>query len=79
MSASETLIDYAVRLGNGAVFKRFEFRAERAGVAETLVKACIEQLTMGNAKLDPALPCPRLIRRWRLWVPERWKQEAADD
>lgn len=78
-AAPETVIDYASRLGNGAVFKRLGFLAERAGGAESLVYACLQHLTMGNAKLDPAMPCPRLIRRWRLWVPERWKQEAADD
>jgi len=78
-TAPETLIDYAGRLGNGAVFKRLGFLAERAGVAERLVKACAENLTKGNAKLDPALPCPRLINRWRLWIPDAWKLEAAND
>lgn len=78
-ASSETLVDYAVRLGNGAVFKRLGFLAERAGAPNALITACAERLTMGNAKLDPAVPCPRLIRRWRLWVPGSWKQEVADD
>ena len=78
-ASPETLVDYAVRIGNGAVFKRLGFLAERAGASNALIAACAERLTMGNAKLDPALPCPRLVRRWRLWVPESWKQEAADD
>lgn len=78
-ASPETLVDYAAQLGNGAVFKRLGFLAERAGAPNALIAACAERLTMGNAKLDPALPCPRLIRRWRLWVPESWKQEAADD
>lgn len=78
-ASPETLIDYAARIGNGAVFKRLGFVAERAGAPNALVAACIERLTMGNAKLDPALPCPRLLRRWRLWIPESWKQEAGDD
>ena len=78
-ASPETLVDYATRIGNGAVFKRLGFLAERAGAPNALIAACAERLTMGNAKLDPALPCPRLIRRWRLWVPESWKQEAADD
>ena len=30
-----------------------------------------KRLTAGNAKLDPALACPRLVTEWRLWVPER--------
>lgn len=78
-ASPETLVDYAARIGNGAVFKRLGFLAERAGAPNALIAACAGRLTMGNAKLDPALPCPRLIRRWRLWVPESWKQGAADD
>lgn len=78
-ASPQTLIDYADRIGNGAVFKRLGFLAERVGAPDTLIAACAGRLTMGNAKLDPALPCPRLIRRWRLWIPESWKQEVADD
>lgn len=72
-ASAETLVDYAARIGNGAVFKRLGFLAERAGAPNALIAACAGRLTMGNAKLDPALSCPRLIRRWRLWVPESWK------
>jgi predicted transcriptional regulator of viral defense system len=75
----ETLVDYADRIGNGAVFKRLGFLAERAGAPQALIAACAERLTMGNAKLDLGLPCPRLIRRWRLWIPESWKHEAPHD
>jgi predicted transcriptional regulator of viral defense system len=72
----ETLIAYADRLGNGAVFKRLGFLAERSDAPTELVAACATRLTQGNAKLDPALPSPRLLRRWRLWVPDRWKGET---
>jgi len=75
----ETLVTYADRVGNGAVFKRLGFLAERAGGPEKLIAACAERLTQGNIKLDPALPSPRLVRRWRLWVPDRWKAAPADD
>lgn len=70
---AERLIDYADRLGNGAVFKRLGFLTERIQGPSDLVEACVQRLTKGNAKLDPALPSPRLIRRWRLWVPSAWK------
>lgn len=73
----QRLIDYADRLGNGAVFKRLGFLAERVGAPAALAEACLERLTKGNAKLDPALPSPRLVRRWRLWMPARWKDRAA--
>lgn len=66
------LIDYADRLGNGAVFKRLGFLAERTPSGVAIAELCQPKLTAGNAKLDPAQECPRLIRRWRLLVPETW-------
>jgi len=65
------LIDYAKRLGNGAVFKRLGFLAEKHGIS-LLVKPCLENITTGNAKLDPALSSHRLIKKWNLWIPDKW-------
>ncbi|HVR10152.1 MAG TPA: type IV toxin-antitoxin system AbiEi family antitoxin domain-containing protein [Thermoanaerobaculia bacterium] len=73
------LVGYADRLGNGAVFKRLGFLAERLGGPQTLVAACAERLKTGNVKLDPALPATRLVTRWRLWVPRHWRAAARDD
>jgi predicted transcriptional regulator of viral defense system len=75
MAPSKELIGLADRLGNGAVFKRMGFLLERRGGASELVEACHARLTTGNAKLDPALSCPRLVSRWRLWVPASWARE----
>jgi hypothetical protein len=25
-----------------------------------------------NAKLDPKLPCTKLVKAWRLWIPPTW-------
>jgi predicted transcriptional regulator of viral defense system len=66
------LIKYADRLGNGAVFKRLGFLAERHPRGDVLIDAAKLRLTKGYAKLDPALDCSRLITRWRLRVPETW-------
>jgi len=66
------LIEYADRLGNGAIFKRLGFLAERHSLGESLSKQCKLRLTKGHAKLDPSLDCPRLVTRWRLRVPESW-------
>lgn len=76
----DLLIDYAQRLGNGAVFKRLGFLLERAtpGRIEQIEK-CRSRLTTGNAKLDPKLSADRLITRWRLWVPESWTKEKRVD
>ena len=74
----QKLIVYGDQLvGNGAVFKRLGFLAERHGDSATLVELCHARLTAGNAKLDPALDCKRLISRWRLIVPSSWVSGAT--
>jgi len=74
------LVDYALKLGNGAVFKRLGFLLEQyAPSEEEPIGLCKINLTKGNAMLDPALPPGRLITRWRLWVPENWKKEKKRD
>ncbi|MCY4236947.1 MAG: hypothetical protein OXC54_09370 [Rhodospirillaceae bacterium] len=73
----EKLVAYADRVGNGAVFKRLGFLAERRFGTTALVDTCQERLTQGNAKPDPALPCRRLMTRWRLFVPESWTPAAS--
>ncbi len=70
------LIDYANRLGNGAVFKRLGFLAERNPRSDVLIDAAKLRLTKGYAKLDPALDCTKLVTRWRLWVPRSWAERA---
>lgn len=67
------LIDYAVRLDNGAIFKRLGFLAEILDAPAPIAEACSQRLTKGNTKLDPSQACPRLVRRWRLWIPTAWK------
>jgi predicted transcriptional regulator of viral defense system len=68
------LIEYGDQLGNGAIFKRLGFLVEKRNDAESLVELCRARLTAGNAKLDPALGCERLVSRWRLFVPPSWTQ-----
>lgn len=70
------LLDYADRLGNGALFKRLGLLSEGDPNGAALVAPCLQRLTKGNAKLDPSLPCPRLVTRWRLWVPALWAKKA---
>jgi predicted transcriptional regulator of viral defense system len=68
----QKLIEYAERLGNGAVFKRLGFLAELRPDAANLAESCRARLTAGNAKLDPALGSTRLVSKWRLFVPPSW-------
>ncbi len=69
------LIEYAERLGNGAVFKRLGLLA---GISNEirLEEACRGRLTKGNVKLDPALDCPKLVTRWRIWIPSGWERRT---
>jgi predicted transcriptional regulator of viral defense system len=67
------LLEYANRLGNGAVFKRLGFLLEKySPMDQEAIAQCRERLTTGNAKLDPALKADKLVTRWRLQVPQRW-------
>ena len=68
-ASRETLINYAKRIGNGAIFKRLGFLSEKIEDLE-LSNLCINNITKGNAKLDPAIKSPRLVKKWNLWIPE---------
>lgn len=69
------LLEYAKKLDNGAVFKRLGFLLEQYLPAEKeIIKYCKNELTAGNAKIDPQLDGARLITRWRLWLPDNWEQ-----
>jgi predicted transcriptional regulator of viral defense system len=72
------LIAYADQLGNGAVFKRLGFLLEKNIPEETSIMAqCLDRLTKGNARIDPKLPATTLITKWRLLVPQDWKEGVA--
>lgn len=67
------LLDYANRLGNGAAIKRLGYLLERMSPNDKeAIAQCRENMTTGNAKLDPQLPADKLVTRWRLWVPSQW-------
>ena len=78
-ASPDTLIRYAEKLSNGAVFKRLGFLMSQQPGHEALAQSCRERLTQGNAKLDPALPCKRLVKAWRLWIPQNWERESSRD
>jgi len=67
------LVTYAETLGVGAVFKRLGYLLAKFAPEEgEAIARCAKSLTMGNAKLDPALPVKKLVTAWRLWLPEGW-------
>lgn len=73
----EKLIEYAVRLGNGAVFKRLGFLAERMSNGDGIAHHCRQHISGGHAKLDPAQDGEKVATRWRLRVPQRWVSSEA--
>ncbi len=76
----DLLIEYAERLGNGAVFKRMGFLLERLNPEEEeTLNTCRIKMTKGNAQLDPGLSSDKLVTRWRLWVPENWAMVKTVD
>ncbi len=69
------LISYMAKTDNGAAIKRMGFLAEKYLPDENqLIDYCMSHLTEGYIKLSPSLDYPRLIRRWRLWIPDSWKE-----
>ena len=73
----QKLVEYAVRLGNGAVFKRLGFLAERLPNGVDLAHLCEQHLSGGHAKLDPEQDASHVLTKWRLRVPQRWVRGDA--
>lgn len=73
------LINYAACLGNGAVFKRLGFLAERLRGGTELASLCGQHLSGGHAKLDPAQDGSVVVTKWRLRMPESWAREEQYD
>lgn len=65
----DVLLDHAVRTGNGALFKKLGYLAERTGFGLPFVEECRSRLTKGYATLDRGGTGRRLVTRWNLWVP----------
>lgn len=66
----ETLLSYAVQSGNGALFKKLGFLAEKLGFDTAFVDECAKRLTTGYAYLDKTAKDNHLVTKWRLWVPK---------
>ncbi len=66
----ETLLDYALRLKRGVVFKRLGFTAELWGaVPAEWIQRCRSRITAGVSKLDPSgADKGRILTRWNLRI-----------
>ena len=72
---TDLLLEYAQKISKGVVYKRIGFLMERLAAEEkSLMIACLSNMSKGYSKLDPQLPADNIITKWRLWVPENWKE-----
>lgn len=70
----EILFNYAKKMGNRALFKRLGFLFTLIKPEEVnFIEKCRQNISEGNSKLDPSIKCPRLVKRWHLWIPEDFK------
>lgn len=69
----EKLIDYGDRLGNRTAFKRLGYLAETLELnGDELIAACLERVSAGIGRLDPALPATGpTVSRWGLQINAR--------
>jgi len=69
----DRLLEYAVQIDNGALFKKLGFLAEKLEFKASFIDACARRLTTGYAYLDKNTQHNKLITKWRLWVPKGFK------
>lgn len=75
----DLLIQYLEQAQNGAAIKRLGFLVEKLFTEEEkFTTFCLKNLTKGNIKISPGIECSKLIKRWRIWVPEQLKEESSD-
>jgi len=72
------LIEYADRLGNGAVFKRLGLLSDISDRSD-LIEQASQHMTSGISELDPPNRGSKIVTRWRLRVPMNWQRVLSDD
>ena len=65
----DVLLDHAIQINNGALFKKLGYLAEMLKFKPSFVDECHKRLTSGYATLDKNSKNNRLVTRWNLWVP----------
>ncbi|MEE8059524.1 MAG: type IV toxin-antitoxin system AbiEi family antitoxin domain-containing protein [Pseudomonadales bacterium] len=65
----DVLLEYAIKINNGAIFKKMGFLAEKLGFEEAFIEECHQRITTGNTYFDKNAPNNKLVTRWNLWMP----------
>jgi len=69
----DRLLEYAIQINNGALFKKLGFLAEKLEFKALFIDECAKRLTTGYAYLDKNTQDKKLITKWRLWVPKGYE------
>ncbi|MGB6451214.1 MAG: type IV toxin-antitoxin system AbiEi family antitoxin domain-containing protein [Steroidobacteraceae bacterium] len=72
------LIEYLEQAKSAPAFKRLGFLCEVLQGPRALSEACLRGVTVGLAKLDPAMASPRVSKRWQLRLPHAWERILAN-
>lgn len=66
-----TLLEYADQMKNKTIFKRLGYLLSILKPAEiALIEQCKQRISQGNSQIDPSSKGNRLIKKWRLWLPD---------
>lgn len=73
---ADILLEYAAKMNNKTIFKRLGFVLSKISPSSTaLIDRCKQNISQGNSQLDPDLKGVRLIKKWRLWLPESFEKQ----
>lgn len=65
------LMEYAAKMKNKTIFKRLGYLVSIFKSDETaLIDQCRINISQGISQIDPSSKGHRLIKKWRLWLPE---------
>lgn len=70
------LTNYALGMRNKAILKRLGFLLDYEGLMTSEInRKFLDNMSSGKVKFIPTQACPKLITKWQLWVPDRWKEK----
>lgn len=65
------LIEYADKMKNKTIFKRLGYLLSVLKPDEiALIEECKQRISQGNSQIDPSSKGNRLLKKWRLWLPD---------
>lgn len=73
---SDVFLEYASKMNNKTIFKRLGFVLSKIHPKATLlIDYCRQNISQGNSQLDPNLKGKRLLKKWKLWIPENFEMQ----